>query len=154
MPRKEVNTMRDYISIGSAPSDESCVQVNREGDYHDAMRAECRRFLELIRKKLGEEPPGARLAVKSNPHDFGTYYDVVCYFDDEDEEARKYAYRCEAQSPGTWDDDHLTPEEQAAEKAREEARDGICRVCGEEIEDPELFREHIMEHARARQGKP
>ena len=142
--------MRDYISIGSAPCDEDCVPVNSRGDYHEAMRAECQRFLELIRKKLGPEPPGARLAIKSNPHDFGTYYDVVCYFYDEDEEARKYAFRCESDSPRTWADDKLTAEEEAAYKAREDAKEGVCRVCGEEIEDPELFRAHIMEHARAR----
>lgn len=142
--------MRDYISIGSAPSDEDCVPVNSRGDYHEAMRAECQRFLELIRKKLGPEPPGARLGIKSNPHDFGTYYDVVCYFDDEDEAARTYAFRCESDSPRTWADDKLTTEEEAAYKAREDAKEGVCRVCGEEVEDPELFREHIMEHARAR----
>lgn len=96
--------MRDYMSIGSAPCDEPCVQVNPEGDYHDAMKAECRRFLDLIRKKLGEEPPGAHLGIKPNPHDFGTYLDVVCYYDDGDAEATDYAYRCEADAPRTWDD--------------------------------------------------
>ena len=141
--------MRDYVSIGSSPCDEECVQVTKEGGYHDAMKAECRRFLELIRKKLGPEPPGARLAFMSNPHDFGTYYDVVCHYDDQNEEAARYAFRCESQSPRTWGDDKLSPEEEAAEKAREDAKQGICRECGEEIEDPELFREHIMEHARA-----
>jgi hypothetical protein len=97
--------MRDYISIGSAPPLEDCVQVNPSGDYHEAMREECQRFRDLIRKKLGPEPPGAMLTVKSNPHDFDTYYDVVCYFDTENEEATKYAFRCEAEPPSTWDDD-------------------------------------------------
>ena len=87
--------MRDYMEIGSSPCDEPCVQVTKEGDYHEAMRDECRRFLELIRKKLGEEPPGARLAIKSNPHDFGTYLEVVCYYDDKDPTSTEYAYDCE-----------------------------------------------------------
>ena len=145
--------MRDYISIGSAPSGEECVQVNSRGDYHEAMRAECRRFLDLIRKKLGPEPPRAHLAIKSNPHDFGTYYDVVCYFDDEDEQARAYALRCEAEAPETWGDDHLSPEAQARMDSRERAREGICRVCGEEIEDPYIFQLHVAAHARALQTK-
>ena len=145
--------MRDDISIGSAPSEEECVQVNPQGDYHEAMRAECRRFLELIRKKLGPEPPGARLAITNNPHDFGTYYDVVVYFEDQDEEARRYAFRCESLSPRTWDDDKVSPAEEAHEQARQDAVEGMCRVCGEEIDDPELFREHVMEHARARDVK-
>ncbi|MDP2949229.1 MAG: hypothetical protein Q8P22_06800 [Chloroflexota bacterium] len=99
--------MRDYQSIASAPYDEPCVQVNPQGDYHDAMRAECRRFIELIRKKLGPEPPGAHLAIKSCPHAFGTYYEVVCWYDDS-QEAADYALRCESDAPLTWNDDkHL-----------------------------------------------
>ena len=110
--------MRDYISIGSAPCNEDCVQVNPEGDYHQDMRAECLRFLELVSKKLGPEPQGASLAIKGNPHDFGTYYDVVCYFDDGNEEAREYALLCEAEAPATWGDDMLSPEKKAAFEAR------------------------------------
>src|SRR3989304_7340151 len=110
--------MRDDISIGSAPCDEDCVQANPQGDYHEAMRAECRRFLELIRKKLGPEPPGARLAIKSNPHDFGTYYDVICYFEDTNEESRDYALLSEGEAPTTWQDDTLSPEQKAYHEAR------------------------------------
>ena len=114
--------MRDYISIGSAPCEEACVQVNPEGDYHQAMRAECLRFLELVSKKLGPEPEGASLAIKSNPHDFGTYYEVVCYFEDSNEEAREYALLCEGEAPLTWGDDTLSPEKKAAHEKRREAR--------------------------------
>lgn len=97
--------MRDHIDIGSSPCDEECVQVEKTGAYLEPMRAECRRFLALIRVKLGPEPEGAHLSINSNPHDFGSYLEVVCYFDDENEEAQKYAYRCEAEGPRTWDDD-------------------------------------------------
>ncbi|MBI4201191.1 MAG: hypothetical protein HY531_02750 [Chloroflexi bacterium] len=93
------------MGIGSAPCDEECVSVNPKVDYLPAMRQECLRFMELIRKKLGPEPERARLTVKSNPHDFGAYLEVVCYYDDQDEEARGYAYRCESEAPMTWDDD-------------------------------------------------
>ena len=93
--------MRDYTSIGPSPCDEECVQVGTP-DYMALARPECQRFLELIRKELGPEPPGAQLRIKSNAHDFGSYLDVVCYFDDQDEEATDYAYRCEADAPQTW----------------------------------------------------
>ncbi len=96
---------RDYVSIASAPYDEDCVQVEPTGAYIGPMKAECRRFLELIRKKLGPEPEGASLGIKSNPHDFGTYCEVVCYYDTENEEAAAYAFRCESEAPKTWDDD-------------------------------------------------
>ena len=97
--------MRDYVSIGSSPYEEECVQVSNTGDYIGPMKAECQRFMELIRKKLGLEPEGARLALKGSPHDFGTYYEVVCYYEDTNEEATKYAYRCESEAPAKWDDD-------------------------------------------------
>ena len=103
--------MRDYMTIGSSPCDESCVSVG-EPNYYPRAQEECARFIELIRKKLGEEPPGARLATKSFPHDFGTYHEVVCHFEDSDEEARIYALRCESEAPRTWQDDQPLPKKQ------------------------------------------
>lgn len=92
---------RDYVDIGSTPSGEDCAQVGSE-DYERIGRAECQRFIECIRKVVGTEPPGASLAVRGNPHDFGTYYEVVCYYDDGDLPAMEYAYRCEAEAPEYW----------------------------------------------------
>jgi len=96
--------MRDYIDIGSAPYNEDCVQVSQDVDYLPAMRDECERFILRIREVLGDEPPGARLAVKSNPHDFGTYLSVVCHYSTLDEEAEEYADRCESHTPARWTD--------------------------------------------------
>jgi len=84
----------DYISIGSAPSDEDCAQVGSDGYYGRAM-AECKRYKKLLREKLGPEPEGARLATMSCPHDFGSYLDVVCYYDPDNREAIDYALDCE-----------------------------------------------------------
>lgn len=95
--------MRDFINIGPGPADEECVQVSRTEPYEAAMKAECRRFLELIRKHVGEEPEGARLAIKSFPHDFGPYSEVVCHFDDEQPASVQYALMCESSAPTTWD---------------------------------------------------
>jgi len=93
--------MRDYMAIGSAPGDEDCAYVG-EPDYHPRARAECARFIALIRKKLGDEPPGARLEVRTFAQDWDECCEVVCYFDDDDKEARNYAYRCESKAPRTW----------------------------------------------------
>ncbi len=79
------------------------MQVGSE-DYSRRAGIECLAFIAAIRKKLGEEPPGARLTVKSFPHDFGSYKEVVCIFDDEDEAATKYAFDCEGKSPATWEE--------------------------------------------------
>ncbi len=94
--------MREYLALGPAPCDEDCAQVGQP-DYRERVREECRRFILLIRQKLGPEPEGARLSTKSFPHDFGTYYEVVCWFDTDIEASVEYAYRCEAQTPATWE---------------------------------------------------
>ena len=95
--------MKDFINIGPVPYEEPCAQVGSP-DYQRQARQECTRFINLLRRTLGEEPENAHLEIKSNPHDFGTYYEVVCQFDDDDEEAAKYAYRCESEAHSQWDD--------------------------------------------------
>ena len=88
--------MRDYINIGSAPCDEDCAQLGQD-DYRERAIDECKRFIQLLRKTFGDEPPEARLAIKWFDHDFGSYYEV------EDEKAREYAFRCENETPITWE---------------------------------------------------
>lgn len=80
---------------------EDCAQVGREG-YHEQALAECRAYIAAIKKKLGEPPAECRLRVKSNPHDFGTYYSVVAECDDET--GYEYALRAESEAPQTWDE--------------------------------------------------
>lgn len=94
--------MRDYISIGSSPTDEPCAQVS-SGNYDIQSRKECKAFLHQLRRHFGDEPYGAQLDIKYFPHDFGSYREVVCYYDDEDEEARDYAYKLESETPANWD---------------------------------------------------
>ena len=95
--------MCDSVSIGPVPAEEDCECLGPNYDPTKA-RAECQRFIGLIRANLGPEPPGARLRVVIHPHDFGAYHDVVCEFVEEDEGATEYAYRCEAEAPTRWMD--------------------------------------------------
>ena len=90
--------MKDYITIGSAPADEECAQVGTP-NYHARAKRECLAFIKEIRKVIGLEPPLAVLKVESFEHDFGTYLDVVCWFDKDDPESRDYALRCEGEAP-------------------------------------------------------
>lgn len=101
--------MRDHISIGCSPTDEECAQVGSE-DYYERARKECIRFISLIRKVCGPEPElsTAQLKIKSNPHDFGDYLDVVCYFDDDDQLGIDYAFHVEGNTPETWDEEKDT----------------------------------------------
>jgi len=95
--------MKDFINIGPTPPAEDCAQVCSE-NYPQKARAECRRYIKVIREKLGEEPEGARLAIKSFPHEFNTYYEVVCYYESENIKARDYAFGIEDNGPLTWDE--------------------------------------------------
>ena len=95
--------MREHIDVGPAPPEEDCAQVGRD-DYWDRAPRECRAYVALLRRSLGAEPDGARLTVKSNEHDFGTYLSVVCWYDPSRPESIDYAFRCESQGPAQWDE--------------------------------------------------
>ena len=88
--------MRDFLSLGSSPIDEECVQVG-ELEYASRAKQECARFIDLVRR------------TKAFPHDLGTYYEVVCFFDPEIQASVDYAYRCEGETPTTWKEDRGRP---------------------------------------------
>ena len=93
--------MRDYISLGSSPIEETCVQIG-EPDYTRRSIQECNRFKDQLEKEFGTPPEKAYLSVKAFPHDFGTYHEVVCYYDDSDEESVQYCYNVEMNLPLDW----------------------------------------------------
>ena len=94
--------MQNYFSIGPSPYEEDCAQVGTPG-YRNKAVAECTRYIELLRKTFGPEPKGARLGIKWFDHDFGSYCEVVCYFNTENATALEYAQRCEDNAPATWE---------------------------------------------------
>ena len=95
--------MYDELSIGPVPAEEECEQLGPNYDEAKA-RAECKRFIECIRKVCGPEPFGARLIIKGNPHDFGTYLEVNVRYDDNNQVAVEYAFKVESQAPQTWEE--------------------------------------------------
>ena len=95
--------MRNYIEIGSTPVNEDCQQLG-DGYIPTLAQSECKRFRELIRQVCGMEVGTASLGIKANAHDFGTYYEVVCYFSDDDELGQAYAYHVESNAPMNWSD--------------------------------------------------
>ena len=94
---------REWIDISCTPSGEDCEQLGPNYDPVKA-KAECKAFMGQLRRMFGEEPAGARLKIKANPHDFGTYQQVVCEYNDKNEEACEYAYKCEREMPEYWDE--------------------------------------------------
>lgn len=100
--------MRDLTYCGTAPPDEPCAQVGAP-DYYERARAECAAWRNALRLRFGPEPEGARLAIKTNAHDFGSYLEVVCYFEEGNEAAADYAYKCEGEGPATWEEAGVRP---------------------------------------------
>ena len=96
--------MRESLYIGSAPYGEDCAQVGAD-DYRAKARAECQAFRAQLIRMFGEPPAGCSLVIKSNPHDFGSYLSVTAVFSGDDDEAVRYAFRCEAAGPQEWDDE-------------------------------------------------
>lgn len=95
--------MKTYLDISATPAEESCVQVGSE-NYPYWAKLECLTLIGQIRRQLGPEPESAKLITKANPHDFGTYYEVVINYDDDYPDATTYAFDCEAGRMGTeWD---------------------------------------------------
>jgi len=98
--------MSDFVVIGPTPSDEECAQVG-DDNYFVQSQLECRRFIELLRKTFGPEPVGSYLTTKAFPHDYGRYYEVVCYFNEDVPVSIDYAFRCEREAPTTWATDEV-----------------------------------------------
>lgn len=98
---------RDYISIGNSPYEEPCTQVSsNDPEYPAKQKKECRALAGQLIRMNGEPPKGAEFAIMKNPHDFGTYYDLVVVFDTDIEEAVDYAFLCE-DLPENWDGEAL-----------------------------------------------
>jgi hypothetical protein len=114
--------MSDYITLGPAPAAEPCAQVGDEL-YAMKARAECRRFIKLLRDTFGPEPSGAYLRAKAFPHDFGVYWEVVCRFNADVPDSIEYALRLEREVPTTWPDDPAYNGSVA-----------LCPECGGELE--------------------
>jgi hypothetical protein len=94
----------DYISIGSTPANESCAQVGTD-NYTKRAKKECLAYKNQLERSFKDSPDGCWLSIKGFPHDFGTYYEVIVRYDENDEKATEFAYKMEGESPADWDDE-------------------------------------------------
>lgn len=104
--------MRDYVYIGSTPCEEDCAQVGSD-NYFERARKECNVFIRQLWRHIEKEkgvtretaPDSFALVVKSEPHDFGSYYEVAARYNDNDEKAGDLAFWCENNAPTNWDEE-------------------------------------------------
>lgn len=93
----------EEIFLGPVPVSEDCAQVGSPG-YTERARKECRAYINQIRRTFGDPPLGGALKIVSCPHDFGTYYEVVAYFDDRFPDSIRWAFEVEESLPHEWDE--------------------------------------------------
>ena len=92
----------DYLTLGPTPADESCEQA-------DGCRNKIRRENNAYKRQLERMFPipdalqSVRFSVKSFPHDFGSYTEVVVHYDCDDETAVEFAFNVESNLPANWD---------------------------------------------------
>jgi hypothetical protein len=55
------------------------------------------------RKVCGHEPEGARLTIKSQPHDLGRYLECAVVFQGNNQAAATYAAKGDEHAPVTWE---------------------------------------------------
>lgn len=97
--------MQDYFDISPTPSDEECAQVGTD-DYYRRAKIECTAFKHQLRRHFGDEHAhGCMLVTRTNPHDFGDYYEVVIFYNDKNSESMRFAADVERRTPTHWDEE-------------------------------------------------
>ena len=97
---------KEFLNIGCSPYDEDCAQVGSD-DYLKKSAAECIALIHQLRRIHGSEPTKAAMTSRLFPHDFGSYREVICYYEEGDEESTDYALKVEAGLPAKWDQEAL-----------------------------------------------
>jgi len=92
--------MKNSVYLGEVPAEEDCMDFTA---YPNAAKHECRVLIGQIARQIGPPPLGARLVLKSNPHDYGNYPSVECEYDEENQNAAAYAFYAEECYPAYWD---------------------------------------------------
>lgn len=100
-------TTRTQIFVGECPTEEECAQVGAD-NYRTQSILEITTFIRQIRRQFGVEPPNSALRRTSNLHDFGTYYELEYFYDQEDPHHQEYAHILDANTPTHWDQQSCT----------------------------------------------
>ena len=96
--------MTETLELGPVPTAEDCAQVGTE-NYHTLARIECAVYKnQLCRMFPKIEESGCVLTIKSNPHDFGTYFEVAIKYDEDNENQIEVAFEVENNQPEYWDE--------------------------------------------------
>ena len=92
----------EYIELGPVPANEECAQTG-DPDFRKQAMKEGARYIELLKRLFPNELDSCSFQLKSFPHDFGSYFEVVVIYDPDDEESVNFAYNVERNLPETWE---------------------------------------------------
>lgn len=101
--------MRDYFELGPTPYMEDCAQVGSE-NYRTRAKKETRAYINLLERvfPIPEELSGYNYyGVKWFSHEFGSYCEVVIYYDDLNDDSVSFALDVEDNAPEFWDKEAL-----------------------------------------------
>jgi hypothetical protein len=92
----------DYMEFDTAPSEEKCASVG-EDNYYIKAKMEYDALVNQIKQIFGLVPETVSFRFKGCPHDFGTYYQLMIKYDENNEAAEEYIYKIENEFPKFWD---------------------------------------------------
>jgi hypothetical protein len=92
--------MRDYLSLDPTPYEEPCIQVGHEL-YRSIGSMEAHLMKDQLRELLLTKYSDilVNIAITQCPHDYGSYYQIYVYFD---EESAEQAYWLDDNFPAYW----------------------------------------------------
>lgn len=94
--------MREWIELGSAPTEEEPAQLGSP-DYERLAEMECKAYRNQLLRLHSKAPSGIRFQIRRFAHDFGAYSEVVVYYDSTDSYQLDFAFHIEAHLPTNWD---------------------------------------------------
>jgi hypothetical protein len=103
--------MINFSNLGSAPFGEKCTEWNADNYFYLAGK-ECNiyvRQLWRMLEKLGTHKENApdffNIVIRSNPNDFGTYFEVAVRYNEDDKTSLNLACYLSSNVPEFWDDE-------------------------------------------------
>lgn len=96
----------NYLSFDTTPIEEECAQAGSV-EYYQKAKKEGETLIKQLKRQFGEPPNGCSLKMKLNPHDFGNYFTVNVFFDENKDNCVEYAMKIENDFPEFWDEESI-----------------------------------------------
>lgn len=95
---------RNFLELSCVPLEEDCAKLGEE-NYDEDAQIQCNKYVSLLQRIFPDFTKfDVVFKVKANPHDFGTYYEVVAEYE-EGSVGESYALYVEHYLPLKWSDE-------------------------------------------------